>query len=77
MDVSKVQEENMIYINERGFPIDKDTLTGEQILEIGGFASNEYDLYILHDPNKSKQIQNKETIKIRNRLRFNAVLKPT
>jgi hypothetical protein len=77
MDISKVQEEKMIYINERGLPIDQDVLRGEEILEVGGFAPNEYDLYLLQDANKTKQIENRETIKIRNGLRFNAILKPT
>ena len=76
MEISKAQNERMIYINERGFPVTENSLSGAKLLEIAGFAANEYNLYLVYDQNKSEEIKPNENIKIQNGLRFNVVLKP-
>jgi hypothetical protein len=40
MDISEAQKENMVYINERGFPVNQNSLTGSQLLEMAGEASS-------------------------------------
>jgi hypothetical protein len=76
MDISEAQKENIIYINERGFPVNQNSLTGSQLLEMAGFAANEYNIYIVSKQNKSKEIKPEEHVEIQNGLRFNAILKP-
>jgi Multiubiquitin len=76
MEISEAQKENMVYINERGFPVNQNSLTGSQLLEMAGFAANEYNLYIISEENKSKEIKPEERVEIQNGLRFNAILKP-
>jgi hypothetical protein len=76
MDISEAQKENMVYINERGYPVNQSSLTGTQLLEMAGFAANEYNLYHVSDKNKSKEIKPNEHVEIQNGLRFNVVLKP-
>ena len=44
----------MNYINERGFPINENSLSGAELLEMAGFAANEYNLYLVYDQNKSQ-----------------------
>ena len=46
------------------------------MLEMAGFAVNEYNLYLVYEQNKSEEIKPNENIEIQNGLRFNAVLKP-
>jgi hypothetical protein len=65
----------MNYINERGFLINENSLSGAELLEMSGFAANEYNIYLVYDQNKSQDKPN-EDIEIQNGLRFNAVLKP-
>ena len=55
MEISKAQNERMIYINERGFPVIENSLSGEKLLEMAGFAANEYNLYLVYDQNKAKR----------------------
>jgi hypothetical protein len=76
MDISEAQKENMVYINERGFPVNRNSLTGAQLLEMAGFAANEYNIYIVSEENKSKEIKPEERVEIQNGLRFNVILKP-
>ena len=76
MEISKAQNECMIYINERGFPVIENSLSGARLLEMAGFAVNEYNLYLVYEQNKSEEIKPNENIEIQNGLRFNAVLKP-
>ncbi|HYZ95105.1 MAG TPA: multiubiquitin domain-containing protein [Nitrososphaeraceae archaeon] len=76
MEISKAQNERLIYVNERGFPVTENSLSGAELLEMAGFAANEYNLYLVYDQYKSKEIKSNENIEIQNGLRFNAVLKP-
>jgi hypothetical protein len=76
MEISKAQNECMIYINERGFPVAENSLSGAQLLEMAGFAANEYNLYLIYDQNKSQEIKPNENVEIQNGLKFNAILKP-
>jgi hypothetical protein len=54
MEISKAQNERIIYINERGFPVSENSLSGAKLLEMAGFAANEYNLYLIYDQYKSR-----------------------
>jgi hypothetical protein len=75
MEISKAQKERMVYINDRAFPVIENSLSGSKLLEMAGFAANEYNLYIIHGQNKAQEIKPTDNIEIQNGLRFNAVLK--
>lgn len=77
--LTTVQNEKMIYINDRAFPIIEDTLTAREILERTGFAPNEYTLYVVaSDENaKTKPLKVKEKLQIKNNMKLNAVLYTT
>ena len=60
----------------KGFPVIENSLSGARLLEMAGFAVNEYNLYLVYEQNKSEEIKPNENIEIQNGLRFNAVLKP-
>jgi hypothetical protein len=64
MEISKAQNERMSYINERGFPVTENSLSGAHLLEMASFAPNEYNLYLVYDENKSQEIKPNETIEI-------------
>jgi hypothetical protein len=64
MEISKAQNERMIYINERGFPVTENSLSGAKLLEIAGFAANEYNLYLVYDQYKSQEIKPNENIEM-------------
>lgn len=75
IELSKVQREIKVYINDKAYVFDIDKVKGQQLLQKAGFAANEYDIYFVEDKTKSRQVENDETIDIENGMVFNAVLK--
>jgi hypothetical protein len=70
-----VQNEKMVYINDRAFPIAEDKLTAREILERTGFAPNEYTLYVIATENaKAKPLKEGERLQIKNEMKLNAIL---
>ncbi|MDQ3852920.1 MAG: hypothetical protein M3299_08815 [Thermoproteota archaeon] len=77
---AKLDKEKMIYVNDKMIPVDNDFLTSRQILEIAGFAPEQYSLYIQtgKTPNDYHGVEEDKTpIEIQNGLQFRAVPKPT
>jgi hypothetical protein len=76
---AKLDKEKMIYVNDKMIPVDNDFLTSKQILEVAGFAPEQYRLYIQtgKTPNDYQGVEDKAPIEIQNGLQFRAVPKPT
>jgi hypothetical protein len=76
---AKLDKEKMIYVNDKMIPVDNDFLTSKQILEVAGFAPEQYRLYIQTGkmPNDYQGVEDKAPIEIQNGLQFRAVPKPT
>jgi len=77
IELSKVQREIKVYINDSAFVLDDNKATGQQLLERTGFAINEYDIYLVIEENddKSKKIKNNETVNLETGMHFNVILK--
>jgi hypothetical protein len=73
--LTTVQNEKMVYINDRAFPIAEDKLTAREILERTGFAPNEYTVYVIATENaKAKPLKEGERLQIKNDMKLNAIL---
>lgn len=87
IELTKVERENKVYVNDKVILLDKDTITPSELLELAGFSSLVYDCYFEQgetervggNRNKRKMInkpidENKK-INIEIGMRFNAILK--
>lgn len=81
IDLLKVETENKVYVNDIAIIVDKDTITASDLLEMAGFSSLVYDIYLIPDQeNKKKKKINKplsenKKIKIETGMHFNAILR--
>lgn len=83
IELTKVERENKVYVNDKAIIIDKDTITATELLEMAGFSSLAYDLYLKQDENMEKRSKKKpnkplaenKKIVIEIGMRFDAVLK--
>lgn len=66
--------EKVILVNKKEFKVSQDSLTGEQILALAGYAVNQYDLFLVHGQS-SQKIEPSQQVEIKNGLHFNAILK--
>ena len=75
----KGKREKLIFVNDRGIPVEEDFLTSRQILETAGFIPEQYNLYLKTDnsPNDYRGVDDKTPIEVQNGLEFRAVPKPT
>ena len=68
------KDELVIIVNKKQIRVDKDSLTGRQILEKAGLDANQYDLFLVRGQN-SEKIEAEQGVSIKNGLQFNAILK--
>jgi len=87
IELTKVERENKIYVNDKVILLDRDTITPSELLELTGFSSMVYDCYF--EQNETKRVGGKRTtrkkinkpldenkkINIEIGMRFNATLK--
>jgi hypothetical protein len=78
MELTKVERENKVYVNDKAIVLDKNTITASELLELAGFSSLAYNIYLVMDRKrkKSKLLGDNKKIKIETGLRFDATLKP-
>lgn len=78
MELTKVERENKVYVNDKAIVLDKNTITATELLELAGFSSLAYNIYLVMDRKrkKSKLLGDNKKIKIETGLRFDATLKP-
>ena len=81
IELTKVERENKVYVNDKVIVLDRDTITASELLEMAGFSSLVYDIYLINNNNEKKNkksnkplIENKK-IKIETGIHFSANLK--
>ncbi|HKX97729.1 MAG TPA: hypothetical protein VJL78_07855 [Candidatus Nitrosocosmicus sp.] len=67
IELSKVESENKVYVNDKVNVLDRVTITASELLELARFSSLVYDLYLTKNGEKKVNI---ETV-----IQFNATLK--
>ena len=67
IELSKVESENKVYVNDKVNVLDRVTITASELLELASFSSLAYDLYLTKNAEKKVNI---ETV-----IQFNATLK--
>ncbi len=77
MELTKVERENKVYVNDKAIVLDKNTITASELLELAGYSSLAYNVYMILDRkrNKSKLLGENKKIKIETGMRFDAILK--
>ncbi|MGD9673426.1 MAG: hypothetical protein AB7U98_08100 [Candidatus Nitrosocosmicus sp.] len=83
IELTKVERENKVYVNDKVLVLDRATITSSELLEMAGFSSLVYDMFKVQDQdtkkNRKKQVnkpldENKK-INIETGMHFNAILK--
>jgi hypothetical protein len=68
------QQSFPIFVNKKEIRVTESSLTGGQILRLGGFDPNQYDLFLVQGQ-QSTQIGPGQSVDMQNGLHFNAILK--
>ena len=63
IELTKVEKENKVYVNDEVIILDKNTITASELLELAGFSSLVYDIYFAKDPEKRNKKNAKKEIK--------------
>lgn len=85
IEFTQVERENKVYVNENAIVLDRNTITAAELLELAGFSSLVYDIYLApkeesNNNKRKKKVNNKplaenNQIKMETGMHFNAVLK--
>ena len=80
IELTKVERENKVYVNDKVIVLDRNTITASELLEMAGFSSLVYDIYLIHNSEKKNKKSNKplienKTINIETGMHFSANLK--
>ena len=79
MELTKVERENKVYVNDKAIVLDKNAITASELLELAGFSSLAYNIYLVLDRMRkmSKLLSENKKIKVETGMRFDATLKQT
>lgn len=84
IELTKVERENKVYVNDTAIILDKESITPSELLELAGFSSLVYDCYLIQNKerkgkkkgiNENKPLKENKSIQITTGMQFNAVLK--
>ena len=85
IELTKVERENKVYVNDKVIILDKNIITASELLELAGFSSLAYDIYFAKNEVKDKEKKNKKKankpleenkkLKIETGMYFDALLK--
>ena len=77
MKLTQVERENKVYVNDKPIVLDKNTITASELLELAGFSSLAYHIYLVLDRKrkKNKLLGVNKKIKVETGMRFDATLK--
>lgn len=84
IELTKVESENKVYVNDKAIVLDKESITPSELLELAGFSSLVYDCYLVQNKEKkgkkkeikeNKPLKEERNIRITTGMQFNAVLK--
>ncbi|MFK5878509.1 MAG: YegP family protein [Flavobacteriaceae bacterium] len=65
---------HVIFVNKSKYKVAEDCLTGNEILALSEFTSQEYSLYLIKG-NSKNEIQPEEKVHLKNGMHFHAILK--
>lgn len=75
--LGRVQNEKMVYINDRSIPIAEDSLTAREIMERAGYLPSEYLLYLSSERGpQGKPLKEGQKVQIRNNMHLTVAFKP-
>ncbi|MGD9671858.1 MAG: hypothetical protein AB7U98_00090 [Candidatus Nitrosocosmicus sp.] len=86
IELTKVERENKVYVNDKAIILDRSTTTASELLELAGFSSLVYDIYFARDgettkkntkKSRNKPLDENKKIKLETGMRFDATLKHT
>ena len=80
IELTKVERENKVYVNDKVIILDKNTITASELLELAGFSSLVYDICLVKNREKknkntkkaNKPLEENEKLKIETGMRFDA-----
>lgn len=86
IDLTEVERENKVYVNDNAIILDKESIKPPELLELAGYSSLVYDCYLVQNnegnakkkkktPYENKLLKESRTIHIETGMRFNAILK--
>ena len=77
MKLTQVERENKVYVNDKPIVLDKNTIIASELLELAGFSSLAYHIYLVLDRKrkKNKLLGVNKKIKVETGMRFDATLK--
>ena len=83
IELTKVDRENKVYVNDKVIILDKNTITASELLELAGFSSLVYDICLVRNQEKknknikkaNKPLEENRKLKIETGMRFDASLK--
>jgi hypothetical protein len=82
IELTKVERENKIYVNDKAIVLDSITITASELLELAGFSSLSYDIFLATSPQKKrnskkivKPLEENKKLKIETGMQFNTALK--
>ena len=77
MQLTQVERENKVYVNDKPIVLDKNTIIASELLELAGFSSLAYNIYLVLDRKrkKNKLLGVNKKIKVETGMRFDATLK--
>ncbi|HKO65672.1 MAG TPA: multiubiquitin domain-containing protein [Candidatus Nitrosocosmicus sp.] len=77
MKLTQVERENKVYVNDKPIVLDKNTIIASELLELAGFSSLAYNIYLVLDRKrkKNKLLGVNKKIKVETGMRFDATLK--
>jgi len=89
IELTKVERENKVYVNDKVIILDREKITPSELLELAGFSSLVYDCYFAQNEDGggegkrakgkkkmiNKPLDENKKIKIETGMQFNAILK--
>ena len=61
VELTKVERENNVYVNDKAIILDKNAITAFELLELAGYSSLVCDIYLVENHEKKNKIQKKQT----------------
>tara|TARA_R110001592_G_scaffold284685_1_gene552997 strand:+ start:5561 stop:6112 length:552 start_codon:yes stop_codon:yes gene_type:complete len=62
-----------IILNKKPYKVSSETLTGSQILALGGYSSGKYCLFLVKG-NEQEEVSSDETVSLKNGMKFQAIV---
>jgi hypothetical protein len=83
--LTAIEKEKMVYVNERHIPFTEDSLTAREIMERTGYAPEKHTLYVSPSSETTssreysgigKPVNEQQKLQIKNGMKIHIVLKP-